>query len=148
MKNKLIPIIIVIVIIILLLFIELLPSNAPETIYIRVLKPDKKMPEENAYCKADIITTKQRIEDKTLEKVEDMELDCYTDECINEQNNKGFYKLETGLKNYKGKFEIKIVCITKETVSYTILNNTHIPCEVTNNGKNVRCPGLQTGDEG
>jgi len=119
--------------------IELLPPNAPEIVYIRVLKADKT-PEENADCKADIITPKETIEDRPLERVEDMDLDCYTEKCINDKDyNKGFYMLDTGLRNYLGKFEIRIVCTTKKAVSYTILNNKNIPCEIKNNGKEVRC---------
>ncbi len=122
---------------------ELIPSSAPETIYIRVLKTDNITPETNAICKADIIKNNELTEINLLNKTDYMPLDCYTKECANESYNQGFYELETGLNNYRGKFEIDIVCITPVGVSYTILNNTHIPCDIENNGKDVVCSNVR-----
>jgi len=129
MKKKIILIFLFLIIGVILL-IEFLPSHAPEIVYIRVLKADNQTPEENAFCKSNIITPNTIIEDKNLEKIDSLPINCYAEECLDENYNKGYYKLETELKNYKGKFEIQIVCITETGVSYTVLNNTHIPCEV------------------
>lgn len=132
--------IIVAVIVMAILSVELIPSNAPEIIYVRVTQSNNQTPETNALCKADIIAGDYSVEDKQLEKVEEFITDCFTENCASQINRtKGFYKLETGFENYPGKFEIKIVCITSSGVSYTILNNTYIPCEVIDNGKSMRC---------
>lgn len=122
---------------VIILLLEFLPGKAPETVYIRVLKPDNKTPEVNALCKADISSDNRIINDFPLEKVNNMPIDCYKGDCKN--LSKGYYMLNTNLNGYRGKFEIKIVCVTKDSVSYKILNNTHIPCEIKDNGKSVRC---------
>ncbi|VVB82692.1 Uncharacterised protein [uncultured archaeon] len=137
--EKKIALIIIAVIILIVFLVEFIPSNAPETIYIKVTKLNNQTPEENAFCKADIIAGGYSIENKPLEKAKEPPVSCYVEECANLEYGRGFYKLETGLKNYKGQFEIKIVCITETGVSYTILNNTHIPCEIMENGESVRC---------
>lgn len=108
-----VPFIIIILVVFLLIGIELkIRDNkqiAPETVLIKVLKSDGKTPEQNASCKADIITKEKTIEDKSLNKIENM-FEYIDVKKWDIPDNKGYYELKTGLENYSGKFEIKIVC--------------------------------------
>ena len=139
MNKKLWILILIILIAYLLIHIELKIHNrnalAPETVLIYVAKPDGIAPEPDANCKADIITENEVVEDKPLNKIESM-FEYIDINNWDVSEDKGFYELKTGLENYKGDFEIKIVCISPQAkgVSYTILNNTNIPCEIKDGG--------------
>jgi|SRR3989344_92986 len=143
MKNRtkfvsIIPIFVILFVVFLLIGVEFSlrrQQPAPETILIKVLKSDGKTPEINATCKADIIARKGSIEDKPLMKIESL-YDYVDINKITILDNKGYYKLDTGLNDYRGNFEIKIVCISSGNagVSYTILNNTNLPCEIKEKG--------------
>lgn len=105
----------------------------PETIFIKVL--DKEEPVTGASCRADIITENNVVEDKMLEEVESI-FDYIPASTRYGFRERGYYKLETGLSKQDKIFEIKIVCINPRAagVSYTILNNTHLPCEIKEGG--------------
>lgn len=135
MKKKIIfGIILALFVLIVLLIIQMLPSKAPETFYVKVTDPDGK-PALDAICKADIITENNKTEDVPLNK-SDIKGDCFSESC--QKTRDQLYRLDTGLKDYRGKFEINIVCITKKGVSYIILNNTNAPNEVLDEGKFIR----------
>ena len=116
----------------------------PETVLVRVLKPDKN-PETDVDCKADIKAENILIEDKPLEKLGSVfeVLNPYYYEIVSEEvdKDKGYYLLNTTLVDYHGEFEIRIVCVSPgfTGVSYTILNNTNMPCELQNKGRFVIC---------
>ena len=113
---------------------------APETVLIRILSPDNRTPELGAECKADITTEQGIQEDQQLQEIED--LYSYIDiKKFDTRENKGFYALTTGLKDYQGQYEIRIVCVSQgnKGVSYTILNNTNMPCELADKGRFVIC---------
>ncbi|OGJ13158.1 hypothetical protein A3K82_02010 [Candidatus Pacearchaeota archaeon RBG_19FT_COMBO_34_9] len=115
----------------------------PPKIYVRVLDSEGK-PVENAICFADIETEKGLIEDKLLEsKWALRELGCYGREACKREDFSGYYKLDIYNYTYSkisflpffkydnliyGDFEIKIVCRTADSVSYTIMNQTNFPC--------------------
>lgn len=112
-------------IILLLLFVDLRPPLAPEKLLISVF--NSKGQPSLAQCKADIITKHYTIDDRplTLSKFKDP--------------NNIYYELDTNMTRYRGKFNIRIVCITDDGVSYSIINNTHLPCHMIDGGKTFQC---------
>ncbi|MBU3907029.1 MAG: hypothetical protein KKA64_02130 [Nanoarchaeota archaeon] len=118
----------------LFVFLEIPKRSIPENVLIRVLDKDKE-PVVNASCKADIITEERSVENVVLREVADLSKFSPGITPSGKNPDKGFYYLETGMKDYFGNFEIKIVCVSPkfEGVSYTILNNTYMPCEVKKN---------------
>ena len=114
----------------------------PSKVLIQVLDSDKN-PILNASCKADITTENEVIEDKLLKEIENIRDVLPAISLPNQikDSEKGFYQLDTGIEEYKGNFEIKIVCISPQAkeVGYVVLNNTNIPCEVKDKGKVVIC---------
>lgn len=144
MKGKIINIIkenkISFIFLIIVLFISLhiflisfLDNKSPDTIFIYV-QTSEGTPDVSAFCKADIFKEGNLFyRDKSLEKVE--KISDYIDiKKWSLGEEKGYYLLYTGLNDYKGNFEIKIVCIGGEgkSVGYTIINNTNVPCEIKN----------------
>jgi len=132
----------ILIIIFMIIHIELTihKNYAPENILIRVNNP-QGLPEINADCKADIISNQLNVEDKPLVSLKSV-YDFIDPGIWNYQKgDKGFYLIETGFKNYAGEFEIKIVCYSPgySGVSYTIINNTNMPCELQSNGKFLIC---------
>ncbi len=130
---------IVIFVIILLVVIELKirsnKSTAPETILIFVKDSDGITPVTGASCKADIYTDYKITEDIQMTEIKSMYQ--YVDiRKWDIKQDKGYYELKTDLEDYRGDFEIKIVCISPQNkgVSYTILNNKNLPCEVGDEG--------------
>ncbi len=103
--------------------------SVPEIVFIRVL--DGGTPVTGASCKADIITETIVVEDKPLEEIGNI-FNYISPGELSGLEKRGYYKLETGLSKQDKTFEIKIVCINPGAtgVSYTILNETNIPCEV------------------
>ena len=119
------------IIILVIIFSEVQHNTkpVPKTIFIRVL--DNKEPVLGAFCRADIISENFIVEDKLLEEVESL-FAYISPNTRYGLKEKGYYKLETGLSKKDKIFEIKIVCINPGAtgVSYTILNNTNLPCEI------------------
>lgn len=113
---------------------------APENILIMVNNP-QGLPEENADCKADIVSEEFNTSDKQLAELESI-YDFVDPNIYSIKNSdKGYYFLETGFVNYEGEFEIKIVCYSPgySGVSYTIINNTNKKCEIKDGGKLLVC---------
>jgi len=135
--------IISIILLILLIFIFIsfnFSKHLPEKVLIHVLD-NGESPIVNANCKADIITEENIIEDKGLIELQSISTIIKDINILKPGDEKGYYQLETGLKNYKGDFEIRIVCISSDSkqVGYTIINNTNMPCDVRENGKVLIC---------
>ena len=137
--KKIYSIIIILFVFLLLIAIELKiysnKSTAPETILIFIKDTDGIPPVIGASCKADIITSYEIIEDKPLSEISSM-FNYINIRKWDIKQDKGYYELKTDLDDYRGNFEIKIVCISPQNkgVSYTILNNTNLPCEVKEDG--------------
>ena len=131
LKELLFLLVILGIIIFVIIFSEVQHNTkpVPKTIFIRVL--DDEEPVLGAFCKADIISEKFIVEDKPLKEVESL-FDYLPPNALYGFREKGYYKLETGLSKKDKIFEIKIVCINPGAtgVSYTILNNTNLPCEI------------------
>ena len=126
----------------MLIHIELAINRdyAPESVLIKISNPDG-LPEENANCKADIISNKININDKSLISLNSIYDFVDPNVYSLRGSDKGYYLLETEFENYQGEFEIKIVCYSLgfSGVSYTIINNTNMPCELQGNGKFLIC---------
>jgi|SRR3989344_2018523 len=131
--HKSFKLILIIAVIIAILQIEATArtKTAPETVLVRVLTPNN-LPDANALCKADIYKEEILIEQgKKLRMIPSMaeyidirKWDLPTD--------KGYYELETDLKDYKGQFKIIVNCFLPDynSTGIVIMNNTHIPCEL------------------
>lgn len=126
-----------VIVLIILLHIEFLVNTrdvAPETVLVHVKTPNGT-PDVNAVCKADVISEKKTNEDIPLERLNSL-YDYVWGEYWDVPEDKGFYKLETGLPKNVKDYEIKIVCSGNnyKTIGYTIINKTNMPCEVMDNG--------------
>ncbi|MCL5018708.1 MAG: hypothetical protein M1416_03025 [Candidatus Pacearchaeota archaeon] len=117
----------------------------PPAIYIRVIDNNEN-PVMNAECVADIETENFTTDNKPLENINIMkELECYGREKCDDKGYLGYYRLNITNQSYEpwnilflhfwkptnvieGDFEIKIVCRTPTSVSYTIINQTNFPC--------------------
>jgi len=139
--NKKYYIIIGILLLLILLHIEFILGEefAPENILIRVEDPNGE-PEENAECFADIFSDQINAENKPLRNLESL-YDFIDPASFYSPEEKGFYLLETDFNNYKGEFNIQIVCYSPgfSGVSYTIINDTNNNCEIKKDGKLVVC---------
>ena len=115
-------------------------NYAPESVLIKISNPNG-LPEENANCKADITSEQVNENDKSLKNLDSIYDFIDSETLVNREGDKGYYLLETDFKDYRGEFEIKIVCysIGFSGVSYTIINNTNMPCELQGNGKFLIC---------
>ena len=134
-------IVIAIIIFLMILHIEFIikTNYAPENVLIQV-KSDKGIPEKGAECYADITSFQINTQNKPLEKLESL-YDFIAARTFSVSEEKGFHLLETGFAEYNEKFDIKIICYSEELrgVSYTIINNTNMNCEIKNNGKLLLC---------
>jgi len=138
--KKVYAIYMLIIIVIILVAIEFkihsIKSTAPQTILIFIKDSDGVTPVTGASCKADILkNNKLIINDKELNEIQSM-FKYINIKKWDIKEDRGYYELKTGFENYQGNFEIKIVCISPQNrgVSYTILNNTNLPCEVKDGG--------------
>ncbi len=136
LRDIIILLIVLVIVISVIIFSEIQSYTRPVpiTVFVWVLDVDGN-PEINAFCRADIITENGVVEDKPLEEVGSI-FDYISPGELSGLEEKGYYKLETGLTKQDKTFEIKIVCINPGAtgVSYTILNNTHLPCEIQEGG--------------
>ncbi len=139
MNNK--KWIVLFIVLLLMLHIELIAGTktAPETVLINVLTPDGK-PDETSICFADIYKADELfVQNRSLELIPSMAK--YIDiKKWDLDRDKGYYKLDTGLKGYKGKFKMIVNCHSTvyHTEGIVKLNNTHIPCEM-REGKYLIC---------
>ena len=140
-KHKIFYLIIGIAVIFMLVHIEVILAQkiAPENILIQV-KDSSGRPETNATCLGDISSEIINVENKPLEWLNSI-YDFLDASTYYSPEEKGFYILNTGFSNYKGEYDIKIVCYSPNFsgVSYTIINNTNSLCEVKENGKYLVC---------
>jgi hypothetical protein len=134
-------IVIGVILLLMILHIEFIinQDTAPEDILIQV-NDDKGKPEENAKCYSDITSSQINTEGKPLKELESL-YDFIEVGTFSVSQDKGFHLLETGFNNYKDDFDIKVVCYSEglRGVSYTIINNSNINCEVKGNGKILIC---------
>jgi len=141
-KKKTFWVVIFLIVILMFIHIELILSRhyAPESLLIRVNDPNG-LPQQNASCKADISSEQINVNDKSLNGLNSIYDFVDANTWNYQKGDKGFYLLETNFSSYQGKFEIKIVCYSPgfSGVSYTIINNTNMPCELQNNGKFLIC---------
>ena len=105
--------------------------SPPKVIYTEIRDRNNNMV-SGAFCRADIITKDKIIKDRLL-----YEISNFTDYLPSEDyfgiENKGYYKLETGLTDQDDIFEINVTCITiGSTVDMIniIYNNTNLPCNI------------------
>lgn len=113
---------------------------APEAVLVQIYKT-KGLLEGQATCYADIITPDSTIRKKPLQALENL-YDYLDPRNFFVSLEKGFHVLETGLQNYAGTYEIRIVCYSEnfEGVSYTIINNANqAECDVKDEGKILVC---------
>ena len=145
MINKRIFLVFVVVLlcIVLFFFIETTERKTPQSVLV-FFGDTNENALTNASCKADIITSKEIIEDKQLsevvnifKKIPGIELE------VKDKSGKGFYELKTGINSSQSRdnFEIKIVCISRDNknVGYTIINSTNVPCELIDKGEVLVC---------
>lgn len=141
-KKKIFIAVVFITIVLMLIQIEIVihRNYAPESLLIRVNAP-KGLPQENATCKADIVSNQINVNDKSLKGLNSIYDFVDANTWSYKNGDKGFYLLETNFSNYQGEFEIKIVCYSPgySGVSYTVINNTNMPCELRDNGKFLVC---------
>ena len=105
-------------------------SVAPKTIFVRVQNPEK-MQDISVSCKADISKEELIYDDKPLEKIDSIS-DYIDIKKWDIDGELSYYLLETGLDDYKGDYEIRIICIGNggKSVGYTIITNENVPCEI------------------
>jgi len=125
----------------LLFLIETTSSKryAPESVLVQVL--DAGTVQEDAQCYGDVLSDQVNVKKKPLRALASI-YDLLDSASFYANVDRGFYLLETGLSDYRGKFEMRIVCYTKDFrgVSYTIVNNhNRHACEIRENGKIVVC---------
>jgi len=125
----------------LLILIETASSKryAPESVLVQVL--DKGMPQEDAQCFGDVLSDQVNVKKKPLRSLASL-YDFLDSASFFTNEDRGFYVFETGLTNYQSKFEIRIVCYTKDMsgVSYTVVNNENRSvCEIGNGGTSIVC---------
>jgi len=141
MNNKYAYLIIFVIIAYMIIHVELIVNRqyAPESVLINVATKEG-LPETNAKCYADISSSQVNQENKELQELSTI-YQVVDPTIFTGIIDKGYYLLETGFQQYTGKFEIRIVCYSPgfKGVSYTILNNTNIPCEMKEGGKLVIC---------
>ena len=141
MNNKYAYLIIFVIIAYMIIHVELIVNRqyAPESVLINVATKEG-LPETNAKCYADISSSQVNQENKELQELSTI-YQVVDPTIFTGTRDKGYYLLETGFQQYTGKFQIRIVCYSPgfKGVSYTILNNTNIPCEMKEGGKLVIC---------
>ena len=134
-------IIIAIIITFMFLHIEIIinAKYAPENVLIQVNNPQGEA-EENAECYADIISFQVNTQKKPLKELESI-YDFIAARTFKVSQERGFHLLETGFNNYQEEFEVRIVCYSQglSGVSYTIINNSNMNCEIKDNGKLLLC---------
>lgn len=131
-----------VVVIASLVHIEILinAQYAPEALLVRVYDTDGQ-PETEGQCFGDISSGVVNIKKKPLRALPSI-FDYISRRTFTSNSEKGFYLLETGLKKYKGQYEIRIVCYSKNLngVSYTIVNNENQKkCTLQNGGAFLVC---------
>lgn len=114
---------------------------APESVLIQLDEEIDDTVMESSQCYADIISEQVSVTKKPLRKLESI-YEYIDSASFSTTNGRGFYLLETTLKEYSGLFEIRIVCYTPDFsgVSYTVVNNTsQTRCSIKDNGKIIVC---------
>jgi len=120
-------------------WIDLAKPSAPESVLVRVF--DRGVIQEDAVCYGDVFAPEQVVSKKELRALASI-YDFLDSASFYTNVEKGFYMLDTGLKEYTGKFEIRIVCYTSgmRGVSYTIVDNEHRnECDIREDGKVIVC---------
>lgn len=115
-------------------------NYAPENVLVRVL--DKGIPQTDAQCYGDVFAgSEQTLKKKPLRAL--ASIYDFIDPAIFYANvERGFYLLETEFADYRGPFEVRIVCYTKDMrgVSYTVLNTEdRNTCDIREDGRVVVC---------
>lgn len=126
----------------LLFLIEMTSSKryAPENVLIQVV--DGGVPQEDAECFGDVFAGKEQTQKKKLLRALPSLYDFLDSSSFFANTDRGFYLLETELTEYRGGFEIRIVCYTKglRGVSYVVVNNENQKeCEAYNDGRTISC---------
>ena len=122
LKEKILLFITIGIILLVIIFSEI-PSKYPPP---KVIFVD--IGEQGAFCRANIITEDGIIQGKPLYEIMNI-TDYFPPEVYFDTENKGYYKLETGLTKRDEIFEIRVACmITQPTVGIIqiIFNNTDI----------------------
>ena len=141
-KNKLFFLLFLVIITFVFIHIELILArdSAPESILVQILD-EKNLPEENAECFADINSDQINVENKPIVRLNSVY--DFADPSIYNipGSDKGYYLLETDFQNYKGDYDIKVICYNQgfSGISYTIINNTNTNCELKDNGSFLVC---------
>lgn len=143
-KSRLpIPILILAVVVVATLIHIEVGANlrqAPEVILVQV-RDTKGFADSSAQCFGDVFSSTLNIKKKPLKALVSL-YDYLSPRSFFASTEKGFYVLETGLENYQGTFEIRVVCYPKDFsgVSYTIVNNkSQNNCVIENGGKALVC---------
>ncbi len=126
-----------VVVVLVILHISIISSQklAPERVFVYVQTPDGEY-DRTAFCFGDVFKDKSLfIDHKPLEKIEKLS-DIIDTKKWDIPGDYGYYSFEPNLGSYGGDYEIRIVCTGNKgrTIGYTIINNTHVPCEVKDRG--------------
>jgi len=132
LKEKILLFMIMGIIILVIIFPEIsFNSSPPKAIYIEVLNQEG-IRLSGAFCRANITTEDRIMEDVPLYEISNIK-DYLPSSSFAGTENKGYYKLETGLTDKDKIFEIKITCIViepkRDIISFT-LNNTNTFCDL------------------
>ncbi len=122
LKEKILLFITIGIILLVIIFPEI-PSRSPPP---KVIFVD--VGAQGASCRANIITEDGIIQGKPLYEIMNI-TDYFSPEVYPGTENKGYYKLETGLTKRDGIFEIRVECIITqptEKIIRMIFNNTNI----------------------
>lgn len=113
---------------------------APEAVLVRVYDAKGHL-EVAAQCYGDISSAESNVKKKPLRALLSI-YDFLNPSSFLANTESGFHLLETGLENYQGIFEIRIVCYSENLrgVSYTIVNNENQKnCRLDGSGRILVC---------
>lgn len=135
-------IIVAIIVVLVLVHVEIRVAAryAPEAILVQVYDTKGRI-EVGARCYGDISSTESNAKKKPLRALPSI-YDFLSPSSFFANMEQGFHVLETGLGNYQGIFEIRIVCYSENFrgVSYTIVNNENQKeCRIEGGGKILIC---------
>jgi hypothetical protein len=135
-KKELVLIVWFLVVVFMLVHVEYILSleYAPETVLM-------KFPEgSDVNCEAEIVSEQINVKEKLFRKLDSV-YDFIDAETFFIMGAHDFYLLETGFEDYRGEFEVNVVCFSSDfnRVHHTVINNSNKGCEFKDGGTQYVC---------
>ncbi|MAG07321.1 hypothetical protein CMI46_00720 [Candidatus Pacearchaeota archaeon] len=135
-KKEFVLIVSFLVVVFMLVHVEYILGQeyAPETVLMKF--PDGS----DVNCEAEIISEQINVKEKPFRKLNSV-YDFVDAETFYIMGAHEFYLLETGFDDYRGEFEVNVICFSSDfnRVNYKVINNTNRGCEFKDDGKKYVC---------